>query len=39
MASLTEVVNHVLTESFEKPNADKAQLDQLLEAESGDEMS
>ena len=33
-ASLTGVVSHILTESFEKPNVDKAQLDQLLEAES-----
>ena len=33
-ASLTDVVNHILTESSEKPNVDKAQLDQLLEAES-----
>ena len=31
-ASLTDVVNHILTESSEKPNVDKAQLDQLLEA-------
>lgn len=32
-ASLTDVVNHILTESSEKPNVDKAQLDQLLEGE------